>query len=422
MKVTDKIIGKIKPLNSVNNGPTGAEKNQRLYKEAGFPYSRNHDAAYATTYGREHTVDIQNIFRNFDADCNDDANYDFDHTDMLTKRTLDAGAKTFYRLGTSIEGSFIRHYGTVPPKDNHKWAVICEHIIRHLNEEKNFGIEYWEIWNEPEPWFGTDRNPNCWDGTPEQFYELYEVAAKHLKKAFPNIKIGGPSSISANIPWLEDFFKYCKEHSVPLDFFSWHIYNSSTDEIMKRAETMRLLLDKYGFTDTESILNEWNFEPKDEPSDVPKLYRARTNVGAAFVADTMLRCQDSSVDMLMYYDARPGTVYNGIFEFYTGEPFKAYYAFKSFSELYKSGNQLKVSDVPDGVHAVAAKADGAAYLMLSYYTDREEKPEIKIPLSFDGYKISDIYITDADRTNEEIGAKDEISLKSNSFALVKAVK
>lgn len=170
MRVTDKVIGKIKPMNSVNNGPTRSPKNQQLFKEAGFPYLRNHDAALSAAYGREHTVDVHNIFRNFDADCDDLTNYDFVQTDILTARTLQAETKTFFRLGTAIEGHLARHYGTIPPKDFKKWAVICEHIVRHINEEMNFGVEYWEIWNEPEPWPGTEKNPNTWDGTPEQFF------------------------------------------------------------------------------------------------------------------------------------------------------------------------------------------------------------------------------------------------------------
>ncbi len=43
----------------------------------------------------------------------------------------------------------IKKYGTLVPKDFHKWAVICEHIIKHCNEGfaggKHYGIEYFEI-------------------------------------------------------------------------------------------------------------------------------------------------------------------------------------------------------------------------------------------------------------------------------------
>ena len=81
-----------------------------------------------------------------------------------------------------------KKYSSVVPPDLHKWAQICEHIVRHYNEGWNngfhYGIEYWEIWNEPE-------NPSMWQGTKEQFFELYRVAANHLKSTFPQLKVGG---------------------------------------------------------------------------------------------------------------------------------------------------------------------------------------------------------------------------------------
>ncbi len=46
---------------------------------------------------------------------------------------LDAGTKTFFRLGQTIEHQIKKH-GTIPPRDFKKWAVICEHIIRHYTE------------------------------------------------------------------------------------------------------------------------------------------------------------------------------------------------------------------------------------------------------------------------------------------------
>ena len=95
-----------------------------------------------------------------------------------------------YRLGVTIEwGS--KKYSCNPPQDFAKWARICEHIIMHYNKGWangfEYGIDYWEIWNEPE-------NPPMWTGTKEQFLELYKVSSKYLKEKFPEIKIGGYGS------------------------------------------------------------------------------------------------------------------------------------------------------------------------------------------------------------------------------------
>ncbi|MBQ6327447.1 MAG: hypothetical protein IJI35_00400, partial [Kiritimatiellae bacterium] len=98
---------------------------------------------------------------------------------------LAAAGVPYYRLGATIEGYCeIKPYNILPPKDPAKWARICEHVIAHYNEGwadgYRWNIEYWEIWNEPEP------NWSMWFiVTKEQVFELYETAAKHLKSRFP---------------------------------------------------------------------------------------------------------------------------------------------------------------------------------------------------------------------------------------------
>ena len=149
-------LGAVKPMHAVNNGPVykfAADQritNLPAYKEAGIPYARTHDASFYATYGGEHTVDIIAIFPNFDADPDDPASYDFRLTDEYMRVIELAGTKPFFRLGNKIE-HWPKKYGTLPPKDFHKWAVICEHIIRHYTEGWADGFHmdmpYWEIWN-----------------------------------------------------------------------------------------------------------------------------------------------------------------------------------------------------------------------------------------------------------------------------------
>ena len=215
------VIGTIKPMHSVNNGPASirGNGNDSYFRDAAIPFARNHDANFAPAYGAPHTVDILAIFPDFDADENDPASYDFHLTDEYNERIMNAGTKVFYRLGNKIEHESKR-YGAIPPKDPHKWARICEHIIRHMNEGwadgHHYGIEYWEIWNEP------DLHPQCWDGPEEQFFELFEIAARHLKACFPNLRIGGPAITGVgNKKFVIPFFDYItrdKDNPVPLDF------------------------------------------------------------------------------------------------------------------------------------------------------------------------------------------------------------
>ena len=174
---------KIMPLHGVNSGPRTKSfvyDARPLFVEAGLPSVRLHDVEYP--FGSGEYVDIPCIFKNFDADENDPASYNFALTDEYIRACLSVGSRIFYRLGVSIEHSPVKRY-TNPPKDYAKWARICEHIIRHYNEGwadgHRWNIEDWEIWNESDA-----ESTKLWSGTQEQFIEFYTVAARHLKSCF----------------------------------------------------------------------------------------------------------------------------------------------------------------------------------------------------------------------------------------------
>ena len=46
---------------------------------------------------------------------------------------------------------------------------------------------------------------------------------------------------------------------VPLDFYSWHFYGTNPRVLKGNCLETRKVLDDFGYTETESILNEWNY-------------------------------------------------------------------------------------------------------------------------------------------------------------------
>lgn len=354
-------VAPIKIMNAVNNGPlknaaSQSRTNFFAYKSAAFPYARIHDANHTPAYGAPHTVDITAIFPNFDADENDPASYDFANTDAYLDLINKAGTEVFYRLGQSIENGrcVVKKDGANPPKDFGKWARICEHIMRHYLEGwadgKHMKITYWEIWNEPD--LGVceydlpgDPSSCTWTGTMLQFFELYSITAKHLKKAFPNQKIGGPA-LAGKWDYAEKFLDYISKDGAPLDFFSWHRYTPSTEKIVKNCKFFRELLDKYGFSKTESILGEWNYvhDWSSSWTYTLEVESGRFNLKSAALCSSILTVgQDLPVDMLMYYDARVGCAMNGLFHNLTQAPLKAYYPFYAWDKLRKLGTQVKTT-------------------------------------------------------------------------------
>ena len=432
MKVSvnpSKIVGFVKPMNAVNNGPVYIKNedqnltNLHLYKEAGIPYARTHDASICYDYGGEHTVDIISIFPNFDADPYSPDSYDFDLTDMYIDNIELGGAQVFYRLGNKIE-HWSKHYGILPPKDFKKWAVICEHIIRHMNEGWANGhhrnIVYWEIWNEP------DLTGKCWDGTAEEFFDLFEITAKHLKSCFSNIKIGGPAVSGYNPDWLIPFFEEIKKRDVPMDFYSWHKYTSKIDRLIKDVHLHRALLDKYGYTECESILNEWNYVCGWSGEEWKKSLETELSMkGAAFVSAAMTACQHEKLDMLMYYDARINSSMNGLFRPGTFETLKSYYPIKSWSEMLLLGEECEtVCDVPD-IYVVSSVKNGEHITMLTYYTDDENALPRTFKVSIPVEKLHTLYLLDNghDMTPHESIAPDNgeftLTMNPNTVVVIK---
>ena len=437
--------GTIKPMHAVGQPPfTGGFckldfSPMQILKDANIPYSRLHDVGGA--FGSNRYVDIPNIFRNFDADENDPESYDFAFTDELMKALVEYGVAPYFRLGVTIENQrHIKAYHIHPPKDYNKWARICEHIVRHYNEGWangfHFNIKYWEIWNEPENRENPMQN-QMWTGTAEQYYELYDVTAKHLKKCFDNkIKVGGYGACgfygvfadpqkygltaekrdgerynSAKEQYRVNFFlgflDYIKAHNSPIDFFSWHTYGL-VDVVETEADFVYKTLNKYGYGNIENHLNEWNLS-----------HEIKKNNGTSFASANamamMLAIQHKNTDMLMYYDARYISVsaYGGFYDVVSRKPSCVYYTFRAFGELYALENEVECSCSKEGVYSVAAQKGGKKAIILS---NINKDVEIKSNLP-DGFCV---YIIDQDNyiTKTDLNPK-EFILKENTVALIR---
>ena len=321
-----------------------------------------------------------------DADENLPESYSFEGTDKYLTSTLETGTQIFYRLGASIEHG--QKYGTYPPRDFSKWARICEHIIRHYNEGWadgfHMGIVYWEIWNEPDCGNADGTNP-CWQGTREQFIDLFTTTLRHLKGCFPSLKIGGPAFCSTwNDAYNQLLFTALREQQLPLDFFSFHGYTNNPADFAQSACKAREVLDQYGFTQTEIILNEWNYI-RGWLGEQWKysLKMEKSLKGASFITASICAAQDSPMDHFMYYDARPCGM-NGMFDTDTLEPLKGYYPFPMFNRLYRMGRWAESSVEGEAMYAVAGMDGESFAVLLTYFDDNDGAPAKQVRVSLGG--------------------------------------
>ncbi len=433
-----KQTGKIKPLHGVCCAPYSKRSDhgqpyiEKHFNEASIPYCRLHDCCGG--YGGTYFVDISNVFPNFSADENDPESYDFYYTDEYIKAIQDNGCETYYRLGETIEwGS--KKYRTRIPVSYEKWARICEHIVMHYNEGWangfHYNLKYWEIWNEPEN--PGDAGVRCqWGETNEDFYRLYEVASKLLKSRFPDIKIGGYGScgfyaVSRENPWpaskefvkfFVNFLEMVKATNSPLDFFSWHIYTLDIKELLINAKYVRETLDKYGFTKTESHLNEWNISDEGTGFDIK-----HTEKAAAFLTSVMCMLQNTNyVDMAMYYCFSLLARYNGILNQNDLSVSPPWYAFVAFGELYRLKNEVYVEVDSPQIQAAAARCEGNGAIIISNYESEDETVALNIKSDKPG-RVNILKLT-GDGLTEEISitisenSKMNFKVKKNSFVLL----
>ncbi len=422
------IVGPIKPMNAANNGPT--DPVEEAYRALRVPYARTHDTPLGTEYGG-HCIDITEVFPDFSANVNSPKSYDFTNSDVVLLNMQKVGTKPFYRLGQSIEHQ-TKKYGIYPPKNYKKWAKICEHIIRHYNEGwadgYHMGIEYWEIWNEPDLDDPDDRwktDPRTWGGTQEQFNNLYVVTAKHLKKCFPDLKIGGPAFANPR-KYGPAFLDYAKEKGAPLDFFSHHMYHRKPWRIVEDVNIIRKMLDEKGFEKTESILNEWNYNRSwDEPDRYSRRMRP-TVKGAAFVAAVMCECQSAPLDMLMYYDLHPNTSWCGPFTPLTYEVRPPYWALYYWAELVYYGTQVSSSCDTGNIYTCAALSEDGSHVRLlisRYHEDDAHNTPREVTVSLpEGWNVTSARITDSEGQDRRPDPSTTYTMESNSILLLEITR
>lgn len=438
------IKGPIKPMNAVNNGPNVADYADQMedFRILNIPFCRTHDSTIDGYYGY-HLVDISEIFPDFTKDPDKESSYNFSETDFFIKNLLDSGAKVMYRLGQSIETHPTKKYHIYPPKDFKKWAKICEHVIMHYNEGWangfHYDIQYWEIWNEADLDHALDQwetNPFMWAGPIEEFHKLYAITAKHLKKRFPDLKIGGPSycRILRDKTFFPQFFEYMQANNVPIDFVSWHKYDVDPAYYVKEAYILRDWMKQYGYENAELFLTEWNYWQLKNPGSVSsnEYYNIETRInikGAAFVGAIMCAMQDAPVDMLMYYDFRVNVdSFCGLYDPQTRQHMPTYYTFYAWSKLLGDQCNVSLDGDADDIYAVAAVKDGKTVLMLTRYNGDNNACNITtINIKVNGYTPGErvyCHLTDYQHNYTEIPlfpAEDgtvNVKLNNNSIAIV----
>ena len=227
--------GQVMPLHGICGAPVSPGTNLcERYREIGVPFVRLHRTL---SEGTGAYVDISRVFPVFELNENDPENYDFAYTDLLIAAAVESGAQVIYRLGESPDTSGICRHAR-PPRYVSKWAKIAVQVIRHYNDGWangfEYGIRYWEIWNEPDRFLADGRCPSFANGSPEQAHALYAAAAAAIKAYNPALQVGGMSFAGCG-EMAQAFLTLCGQEKTPLDFLSFHLYTTNPEEAVFAA-------------------------------------------------------------------------------------------------------------------------------------------------------------------------------------------
>ena len=412
----DETTGVLRPeLHSSGYGPmicSCPKETIDLIKSMGFKSARTHD--WALLNANERVCDYFHIFPLMHLDAKDPKNYVFGPTDYLLKRAREeTGNDIFYRLGTSIEHSGPKiHFNSAIPEDFEKVAEIFAGTIRHYNRGwangHQWGIQYWEIWNEP------DGHNNMWclpDGDSgkgatdkerkadaiardlkrrDLFCRFFVLCLKRLKSEFPDVKVGGPALCSMRVDYFTELLKACKEAGVAPDFISWHHYASDPEVIFKAIRTGRKLCDDMGFKDCQLVINEWHYLGtyswsglrSSDPAVRSKVWSGPASHNgidsSCFNLAVLSGFQSSKLDLGFYYGCRHSGAWGFMDE--GRNLYKVYYGLKLFGDFLKSYSTMCAASSQDGFTVLAAKSGDGAHkgLLVTDYRSRANEIAIEV--------------------------------------------
>ncbi|HEX9223957.1 MAG TPA: glycosyl hydrolase [Candidatus Acidoferrales bacterium] len=248
----------------------------------------------------------------YDEDKDGKPFYNFSYVDQIYDGLLENHVRPFVELSfmpkrLSSDPSALHPFwykqNVAPPKDWDKWEQLVEAFARHLVER--YGIDevsqwYFEVWNEP--------NIDFWAGNPKEatYYELYDRAARAIKRVSPRLRVGGPATAQA--AWMDRFLAHCKEKNVPVDFASTHVYGNDraedvfgTHERISRNQMVCRAVKKVHdqiaaspYPSMPLIWSEFNASYMNEPEVTDTAFMG------PWIADTIRQC-DGLVQMMSYW-------------------------------------------------------------------------------------------------------------------------
>ncbi len=130
------------------------------------------------------------------------------------------------------------------PTDFQTYRKVNETFAKHWADLR-LENHYIEVWNEP------DLTGVFFDGTQEDYLQIYKYATEGIMAGNPDAKVGGPAGAFSG--WFTPLLQKCKENGWPIHFLSGHNYGDPTDQL----SAMRNALIQANRPDVELLMTEY---------------------------------------------------------------------------------------------------------------------------------------------------------------------
>lgn len=262
-----------------------------------------------------------------------------------------------------------------PPRDYKQWTALMASIATYFKQRQL----------RPHYKIGWEPDTRNWQGTEEEFFELYRASVLGIKRVDAEAPVGGPGVISAGPHWkkgaagpsmLEAFIAYAARtplreagmERLPLDFLAFHYFDSNPVTSASAATGMiRRWLTQHGYSPkTPLFIGEWSDvgTPFSVQRDEPYI--------AAFVAASMISMERAGISgqaltSLTEQQTKDGTQFCGGFGVFTKDflPRPSYQALRALSML--PGGAVATASSDPWVFVTAARDERRTVALIANY-------------------------------------------------------
>lgn len=329
-------------------------------------------------------------------------NYDWTNFDTYLDAIVAANMRPLMEL--SFMPSALARNGSSrdPAGDLNAYRDFIQAVVQHAVDRfgaDDVGNWYWEVWNE-------FNYSGFWNGTEDEYFQMYDAAAAGATAALPNILIGGPATTLGSATQMTNFLQHVQSTGSRVTFLSSHAYAgggadgpTASATVARNDNNERVnVIAQSAFPELKSFNTEWNSSYSGQGGNMAdNTVSMDSHANAPFILKTVKLIADQvqgdipPVEVFSYwvlsdvFDESSGPSGSYILA-NNGIPFGQVFGLMNFQGLrkapfnafkmlnYLGTQQLSVSggsgdeDGVDGMATISANGDEVAVVVYDYYS------------------------------------------------------